>query len=206
MAEQSFIQILIAGVGAGLLPNKTQEARDWYREQGRKEKRRTYSQLKSEFRDSINGRKRFTQDYVIGNMYFFGYDPKHKKTLPYYDILPLVFPIGEAKGGFLGINFHYLPLPERAQLMDALYGLRNNSRYDETTKLRISYNILKSATKFKNFRPCIKHYLTDHIRSMSLIKVEPSEWDTALFLPVGSFKKSSARKVWQESRKMIRNL
>ena len=40
------------------------------------------------------------------NMYF--YDPKTKKKLPYYDTFPLVLPVDTFKGGFVGLNFHYL--------------------------------------------------------------------------------------------------
>ena len=44
-----------------------------------------------------------------GALNFFRYDPKLKGVLPYYDIFPLVLPIQSAPGGFLGVNFHYLP-------------------------------------------------------------------------------------------------
>ena len=41
------------------------------------------------------------------NMYF--YDPKTKKKLPYYDTFTLVLPVDTFRGGFVGLNFHYLP-------------------------------------------------------------------------------------------------
>ena len=44
----------------------------------------------------------------IGLLNLFFYDPKYKKTLPYYDIYPLVLPLDTIPGGFAGINFHYL--------------------------------------------------------------------------------------------------
>ena len=44
-----------------------------------------------------------------GVMNLFGYDPKHKDKLPYYDTFPLILPLEPAKGGFMGLNFHYLP-------------------------------------------------------------------------------------------------
>ena len=52
------------------------------------------------------------------NMFF--YDPKHKDTLPYYDRFPLSVIIGPAKGGFYGLNLHYLPPVLRAKMLDAL--------------------------------------------------------------------------------------
>ena len=47
----------------------------------------------------------------FNKLHFFRYDPKLKAILPYYDTFPLVMPIQSAPGGFLGINFHYLPIP-----------------------------------------------------------------------------------------------
>ncbi len=51
----------------------------------------------------------FTSRISTGNMYHFYYDPKHKETLPYYDRFPLILAVGPAKGGFYGLNLHYIP-------------------------------------------------------------------------------------------------
>jgi hypothetical protein len=133
-------------------------------------------------------------------MYHFKYDPKGKKTLPYYDTFPLIFMVGAAEGGFHGINLHYLPPKLRAKLMDELYSLASNNRYDEKTKLMISYNLLKSASKMKYFKPTFKHYLADHVKS-KFIKVDSAEWDIALFLPTSRFKHATTQKVYSDSRK-----
>ena len=45
---------------------------------------------------------------AVGSMYMYFYDPKHKATLPYYDRFPLTIVVGEAPGGFYGLNLHYL--------------------------------------------------------------------------------------------------
>lgn len=148
-------------------------------------------------------RLRGKQNQAVGKMYFFFYDPKWKKELPYYDRFPLIFPVGPAKGGFYGINVHYLPYRLRAKLMDALYDITNNKKFDESTKLKLSYDLLKSTEKFKEFKPCFKHYLNDHLKSRFLL-VESAEWDIALFLPVANFEKASQSTVWSDSRKIIR--
>ena len=57
---------------------------------------------------------------IIGSMQMFYYDPKYKETLPYYDRFPLSIIVKPAKGGFLGLNLHYLPPILRAQFLDAL--------------------------------------------------------------------------------------
>ena len=43
-----------------------------------------------------------------GRMSMFFYDPKFKNRLPYYDTFPLVLPLETMRGGFIGLNFHYL--------------------------------------------------------------------------------------------------
>ena len=43
-----------------------------------------------------------------GIMNLFGYDPKHKATLPYYDTFPLILPLEPAKGGFIGSKLSLL--------------------------------------------------------------------------------------------------
>lgn len=192
-----FDELLLKGIRSGQIPARTQDARDWFRDKAKQSKRMTPGQFKSS-----SDPERFMKEHVIGNMYMFQYSPKHKKTLPYYDIFPLIFPVGPAKGGFYGINFHYLPHKERAILMDALYSARNNSKYDETTKLKLSYSILQGSSKYKNFKPCFKHYLDDHIAG-KFIYINPSEWDIALFLSTHSFRKMPAKKVWVDSRDII---
>jgi hypothetical protein len=133
----------------------------------------------------------------------FTYDAKHKAKLPYYDKFPLIFPYKKVKGGFMGINLHYLPHAYRAELMDALYDLSSNKKYDETTRLRLNYNVLNSASKFENFKPCVKHYLTSQLRSRFLY-IYPSEWDVALFLPTERFQGAGKTTVWADSKRKIK--
>jgi hypothetical protein len=114
----------------------------------------------------------------------------------------LIFPIETSPDGFLGINFHYLPHPLRAKLMDAIYTTTTDKRYDDQTKVRISYNILKSASKYKAFKPTVKRYLYSHVRSQFL-EIKAVEWDIALFLPLEKFKKSDKGTIWSDSRSMI---
>jgi hypothetical protein len=138
----------------------------------------------------------------IGRMYMFAYDPKHASTLPYYDRFPLVFPFKKLNDGFLGINLHYLPLILRAKLMDALYDLVNNTSYDETTRLRLTYDILDRTSKFRYFKPCVKHYLNNMIDSR-IIFIHPDEWEIALFLPLHRFRNATAAQVHKDSRNKI---
>ena len=198
-----FSDILAKGIRRGEVPARTQTAREWYRKQANTKDGKAITQ---ETITTATGpgrsRARLQGDGYIGEMYFFQYDPKGKETLPYYDRFPLIFPINKAKGGFIGLNMHYLPPQLRAQLMDALYTLASDDKYNEDTKLELSYDILAKAAQFRNFKPCVKRYLTKHVRSR-FIKIEASEWDIALFLPVSQFEKQGVRRVWADSRKII---
>lgn len=140
---------------------------------------------------------------LIGQMVMYIYDAKHKETLPYWDRFPLVFPINLKDDGFLGINLHYLPPYERARLMTALYGLINNRKIDEKTKLNISYRILANSSRYRYFKPCVKRYLSGHLRSRLYI-INPLEWDRVLLLPLANFQKAEDYKVWQDSINSIR--
>ena len=142
------------------------------------------------------------QRQVYGSMYNFQYDPKTKKTLPYYDRFPLCIPIQKAKGGFHGMNLHYLHPVIRAQFLDALLNFTSDQNFTIGTKMRLTYNMMKRSTTLKWFKPCFKHYLSEHIKS-KLLLIEPQDWEIAIFLPTDSFRKVSADTVWSESRKKI---
>lgn len=189
-------EILSKGIRAGQIPAKEEQARNWYREAAKKFKTIDERKLMRADLDRIRSQPK------IGHMYMFYYDAKHKDTLPYFDRFPMIFPYKKVKGGFMGINMHYLPHVLRAKLMDSLYDIASNDKYDETTKLRISYNVLNGAAKYKWFKPCIKHYLTNQVRSR-FIYVYPAEWDIALFLPLERFDGATKAQVWKDSKKLI---
>jgi hypothetical protein len=139
---------------------------------------------------------------VIGEMYMYMYDPKLKKTLPYYDRFPLTIMVDEAPGGFYGINLHYLPPEIRAIFLDKLLSLgpKNPKPNSRLTKMR--YDLLKGSSKYREFKPCFKHYLAKHVKS-KFVRVPITEWEIATFLPVEQFRKANKNTVWAESKKII---
>jgi hypothetical protein len=143
----------------------------------------------------------------VGRLIMYFYDPKHKKTLPYYDRFPLVLYLEPKSGkngvpGFLGLNLHYLPPVERAKMLDALYSVAQKNKNNELKKIQITYGILKESTKFKYYKPCLKHYLYGHVRSKFLL-VDVNEWDMVCFLPLERFEKATKEKVWKDSLNKI---
>ena len=113
----------------------------------------------------------------------------------------MVLPIERYSDGFLGINLHYLPIPLRIRLLDELMDYSSDTNFDSKTKL----NVLRKYNQLKRqpiLRPTIKRYLAGHVKS-SFRKVDADEFVVATLLPVQRFSKSSAAKVWNDSRSMI---
>ena len=138
---------------------------------------------------------------IIGSMQMFFYDPKLKETLPYYDRFPLSIIIKPAKGGFLGMNLHYLPPILRAKFLDALMD-NVTSKKSPDAKFKLTTRLLAGTSKLEYYKPCIKHYLTEHVKS-KFAEVKAPEWEIATFLPTAMFEKANIRKVYADSRKMI---
>ena len=134
-----------------------------------------------------------------GNLNMFFYDPKFKKTLPYYDRFPLVLPLERYSDGFLGINLHYLPIPLRIRLLDELMDYSTDTNFDKKTKVNTNYQQLKNV---KLIKPTLKRYLAGHVKSM-FRRVDADEFTVAALLPVQRFKKASAAEVYKDSRKLI---
>ena len=193
-----FDNILIQGARQGIIPARTVAAREWYRSAAGK----LMSNITPGVFEKRTDEARKVSSMEFGYMYAFKYDPKTKNDLPYYDTFPLIFPIRMDSDGFLGINFHYLPPVLRAKLMNALYSTLTNKKYDDTTKVKISYSILQSASKYRYFKPMLKKYLRSQVRSQFL-EIQVNEWDIAIFLPTESFRKADTGRVWEESRKKI---
>ena len=181
----------------GINDKDTAVARTWYRNEAAK----VLKVNDKELFDRKNVRTSL-QVNNIGQMFMFGYMPKHKDTLSFYDRFPLVFPIDLYDDGFLGINLHYLPQKLRAKLMDALYLTINNKKYDLTTRLKINYEILKNSSKMRFFKPCLKRYLRGHVMQKFLY-IDSDNWDKALFLPTERFAKKSKAYVHNQTTKEL---
>lgn len=141
----------------------------------------------------------------IGRLYMYVYDPKHKKTLPYYDVFPMTFVMDFYSDGFLGMNMHYLPPLLRAKLMETLLHHQKTitRRGKKEEYLNISYQVLKAAGANKYFKPTIKRYLSEHVRSPFAEVLEP-QWENAMFLPVEQFRKKGRAEVWSDSKAELR--
>ena len=185
MAQSKYIQsVLDAARGR---PKSTQ----WYRE-----KIKEFGTPGA--MDLIRDGKRNTRPF-FGRLNMFIYDPKFKKTLPYYDTFPLVLPLENYTDGFLGINMHYLPIPLRIKLLDRLVDFSNDTNFDAGTALLVEYQKVK---KIRLVKPTIHKYLAGQVKSQ-FRRIDADEFMIATLLPVQRFKKSTAKEVWSDSRSMV---
>jgi hypothetical protein len=155
--------------------------------------------------NEINKEKqRVTGKFTIGGLYYFYYNAKTAAKLEYWDAFPLVIPVQRYGDGFLGLNLHYLPVKIRAGFMDKLIDRAKLNENDDPIKVMISYQILESSLRYKEFKPCVKRYLYSNIASR-ILAVQPNEWETAVFLPTHQFQKAKANQVWKDSVDEIKN-
>ena len=193
----SLFDTLQAGAQRAGITARTKKSREWFQDKVKElgSVNRT-ALLKDDALDP-------TTREIAGSMYMYFYDPKTKATLPYYDRFPLVIMVEDAKGGFYGLNLHYLRPDIRAEFLDRLMKLAPNKLTDRTRVNKMRYDLLKGVQKYKEFKPCFKHYLTSHIKS-KMVRVPMTDWEIAIFLPTEQFKKKSKTAVWSESLKIAK--
>jgi hypothetical protein len=190
-----FKQLELEAFRAGINP-RTRQSIDWFRKKAQRLRVGNRSNIMNEDPLQLKARQ------VPGSMFMYFYDPKYKQTLPYYDSFPLTIVVDSAPGGFYGLNLHYLPPLLRARFLDTLLDNTNNMSYDESTRFVLNYELLKKSARMRYFKPCYKHYLTEHVRSR-FAYVPPPEWEIAAFLPMADWQKGSSQRVYRDSRKAL---
>ncbi len=183
MAKESslFRQLEIEAFRAGITP-RTKQSIEWFRKKARELFRGRRLKRRDEIMqdDALSLKSNPKVQTPIGNMYMYFYDAKHKATLPYYDGFPLVIMLGPAKGGFMGLNLHYLPPVLRARVLDAI--------------------LAKSGGVPKKYLAAAqKHYLASQVKSKFAL-VEKPEWEIATFLPMADWRGADSNKVYKDSR------
>lgn len=126
-----------------------------------------------------------------GAMVTYVYDPKTKDKLPFYDMFPLIIILAPAKGGWYGVNLHYLPPVMRAELLLDI-GYRRNSMDA----------IVKKLENNPMTKPALRRYLASHARTrMKLIPRD--EWEIAINLPTENFQKAGNKQIWRTTRSKL---
>ena len=169
-------------------------------------------QVRAMIREGVKTQK-VTVRPNFGTMNLFYYRPKGAAKLPYYDIFPLVIPIGRRlNDGFVGLNFHYLSVPQRWLLLERLSMFQVPSELDSFDTGEGAGDVMalfwSKIRRKRGVRPIVKRYLTKNIQSRFL-KIELSEMLIALSIPMERFytgkwggkKRYVAEKVYRQTRR-----
>ena len=149
----------------------------------------------------------------FGMMNLFYYRPKGAEKLPYYDVFPLVIPMGRRlNDGFVGLNFHYLSVPQRWLLLERLSMFQVPSELDAFDTEEGGGDVMalfwSKIRRKRGVKPIVRRYLTKNIQSRFL-KIELSEMLIALAIPMERFytgkwggkKRYLAEKVYRQTRR-----
>ncbi len=135
----------------------------------------------------------------IGKMVFFGYDPKGKDKLPYYDKFPMILPFYVDRTHFMGINLHYLDPRKRLTILDGLLKFSTDGKIDDNMKVKLSWQLLQKVADHRAAANSVKKYIfAEHVKTNFVI-VDPSDWPIAVFLPLCRMVKKSEQAVWADS-------
>jgi len=146
--------------------NNTQESQQWFDQLTAK----INAPRKSTSKTSGFKNYRTTNAVMLGRVYAYKYDPKHRATLPFFDENPLVIPFAFKDGvggkkGFLGINLHFLPRRDRKNVMQ-FFIKQDTESVMKSGEIPINYGMIKNNTRFALLKFCIRMYLLDHVRGM----------------------------------------
>mgnify|MGYP003321590571 FL=1 len=134
----------------------------------------------------------------LGKMYMYLYDAKYKETLPYWDRFPLIICLDLVKGGFMGVNLHYIAPRYRTPLLLSLYEIAIENDNDDEQRVLLSYQLIKSVSSLRYAKPCVKRYLFKHIESR-ISEIPMDYWDMMVMLPSQRFN-VNANMVYADSR------
>ena len=187
-------KILNRAERAGVNNTREYESLEWFYKKVRATKPKTTP------KDFLKEKERDRKVFMAGKMYHFSYFPKYHEKLEYYDLFPLCIPFKLARGGFYGLNLHYIYPKHRLLLFDGMRELEQEK--DDGLRFKFTYNLLSSVSKYKWFKPCVKRYLFSHMKS-PFMEITQDEWNVAIFLPTEAFVKANNFKVWTDSTKKI---
>jgi len=193
--QESFLSKVSDAVRSGTVGKEVKRSAQWFQDKikglkGEVKNRFSSTNAAKFYRESekINDAV-FKRRVSLGDLFCYYYNPKYRKTLPYYDMFPMIMLLSAEKETFLGINFHYLRPKWRAILLDRVTA-KIGGGLPKWSKLR----------NIKQIAPTIKRYRFDHIMR-KVIPIEEDEQEIAIFLPTERFKKSGKAKVWSESER-----
>jgi hypothetical protein len=161
---------------------------DWFRKRVSKDLRHNRRRLLRDHGDyrTRAGRENKT---LIGRLYFFEYAAEEAgdRELGVYDRFPMVFIFNTSlstqnKKLIHAINMHYLVPRERAVVYLKLMKLRNKKGWTHATKLKASWELLKSVADHELLQRAVHSYRVDRIINHKMVEIHAADWEIATFL------------------------
>ncbi|QJT71302.1 DNA end protector protein [Vibrio phage vB_VcorM_GR28A] len=183
----------------------TASARDWFRQRVSKDLNHNTEAVHKQFTQWKTRGK--TDQGLIGRLFLFAYDAKHKDQLPVWDAWPLVFFFNATVGDGVnwgeegvvylhGVNMHYLPPALRLKLFADLIRFKNDSALRDKTRLKLSWQVIKAMESNQLAKHAVKTYRADHIRSQ-LAEIPPKAWVVVIFMQLARWVKGSKQDAWK---------
>lgn len=173
----------------------SQKSRGWFKSLIRQLRKHPIKHQQLAFGDP----KHNTKTMMVGKLYLFQYDAKHKDTLPIWDRYPLAIPFSTDGKTFYALNLHYLPHRQRAWLLYQLgkiYGTNKNNKNTSSAiksaidsvlssvgakRMKISWQSISSIPKVDSEK-AVKRYLPNHIKS-PLREIPAEDYPKIILLP-----------------------
>ena len=112
--QESFLSKVSDAVRGGTVGQEVKRSAKWFQDKikglkGTVKNRFSSTNAAKFYRESekINDAV-FKKRVSLGDLFCYYYNPKYRKTLPYYDMFPMIMLLSAEQETFLGINFHYL--------------------------------------------------------------------------------------------------
>ena len=204
--QESFLSKVSDAVSSGTVEKEVKRSAVWFKEKikglkGELRNRFSKTNARTFYREAPD---KFVPDRLgrrmyLGDMFCYWYNPKHRMSLPYYDMFPLVVIAEPLPTGFSGINLHYIPPLVRARLLGKLMD-SSDIDIDIKSKLRSQWSFIRNFSRFPEVRGAVKKYLTRQVTSR-MYKVNPVHWKSAIFLDTQQFVGAREGEIYRQSAK-----
>lgn len=118
-------------------------------------------------KDLLKEKRKFSKnDMKPGNLIFTFYNAKDKEQT--YDKTPLVLILRRSQRYTLGLNFHWIPLSMRLNLIKTIIRM-NEKEIKRGSPLNFSYSKLRPMLKSLGYAPCIRLYINTRLANRGVI-------------------------------------
>ena len=109
------------------------------------------------------------KNIVDGSIIYFEYNAKDQESV--FDMKPLIIVFGISRGYILGLNFHWIPMESRKELVEYIIKLNTKNKKIQTP-LEFTYKDFKPLLKKNVFRRSVRLYIRKRT-SLNGIIIDP---------------------------------